>query len=385
MILFISIVVLLLSVFILYNNFSKNKNSLYLCCSLIFMSISALLHHYTVISPNRFWIAILVGHTIPLAFLTGPFLFFYVRSSLRVSSQMSKIDYIHFLPFVISLISIFPYYFTDFDTKLKIAQLLIEKPFYIIKINFSWLYPSFINILLRPFFVFGYSIWSFILLYRYNKKNKKMQLNKEQENITFNWLIVFNSIMVLISLGYTYLTLHFYNSLQTAKKLNEINSSIFGYILVMLFCLIPIFILIFPEILYGLHKIKKVKKSQWIGYKENHESLEETSVLILEFVKIEENLINPNFMINDICLALSIKSQDVMYCFNAILKTKFTTLKKELRVEIAKKEIMNGKLLSHSMEGVWIKSGFSSKTSFFVSFKEVTGMTPLEYLKSLDH
>jgi hypothetical protein len=46
---------------------------------------------------------------------------------------------------------------------------------------------------------------------------------------------------------------------------------------------------------------------------------------------------------------------------------------------------MNGKLLSHSMEGVWIKSGFSSKTSFFVSFKEVTGMTPLEYLKSLEH
>ena len=153
----------------------------------------------------------------------------------------------------------------------------------------------------------------------------------------------------------------------------------------MLFCLIPIFILIFPEILYGLHKIKKVKKSQWIEYKENHESLEEISVLILEFVKKEENLINPNFMINDICLALGIKSQDVMYCFNAILKTKFTTLKKELRVEIAKKEIMNGKLLSHSMEGVWIKSGFSSKTSFFVSFKEVTGMTPLEYLKSLDH
>ena len=349
------------------------------------MSISALLHHYTVISPSRFWIAILVGHTIPLAFLTGPFLFFYVRNSLRVSFQMSKIDYIHFLPFVISLISIFPYYFTDFDTKLKIAQLLIEKPSYIIKINLSWLYPSFINILLRPFFVFGYSIWSFILLYRYNKKNKKMQLNKEQENITFNWLIVFNSIMVLISLGYTYLTLHFYNSLQTAKKLNEINSSIFGYILVMLFCLIPIFILIFPEILYGLHKIKKVKKSQWIEYKENHESLEEISVLILEFVKKEENLINPNFMIKDICLALGIKSQDVMYCFNAILKTKFTTLKKELRVEIAKKEIMNGKLLSHSMEGVWIKSGFSSKTSFFVSFKEVTGMTPLEYLKSLEH
>ena len=38
-------------------------------------------------------------------------------------------------------------------------------------------------------------------------------------------------------------------------------------------------------------------------------------------------------------------------------------------------------LLDHSMEGIWMKAGFTSKTSFFVSFKEETGMTPLEYVK----
>jgi hypothetical protein len=67
-----------------------------------------------------------------------------------------------------------------------------------------------------------------------------------------------------------------------------------------------------------------------------------------------------------------------------ILNVKFITLKKELRVDLAKKELINGKLVSHSMEGIWTKCGFSYKTNFFVAFKEVTGMTPLEFSKEIN-
>jgi AraC-like DNA-binding protein len=34
------------------------------------------------------------------------------------------------------------------------------------------------------------------------------------------------------------------------------------------------------------------------------------------------------------------------------------------------------------MEGIWTKAGFSSRTNFFVSFKEETGLTPLEFIKN---
>jgi AraC-like DNA-binding protein len=384
MIFFLSILVILLSLLILYNNFSKNKNSFYLCGSLICMSIGATLHHFTIIAPNRFFIAILVGHTIPVAFLTGPLLFFYIRNTLRVSIRFNKLDYLHFLPFIVSLISIFPYYFADFDTKLTIAQILIDKPNYILKMNLSWLYPSSINILIRPFLLFGYSITCFILLYRHNKKKNQIQLDKKQEDISFKWLIAINSIIVLMSLGYTYLTFYFYNLNNTEKSLDLINGSILAYILAMLFCLIPMVILFFPEVVYGVHKIKINKKNKVVENNESHESLEVTAALILDFVKKEENLQNPNFSIADISEALKLKREDIHYCFNVILKTKFTTLRKKLRVDLAKKELNNGKLQFHSMEGIWMKSGFTSKTSFFVTFKEVTGMTPLEYLKSLE-
>ncbi len=384
MILSISIIVVLLSLLLLFNNFSKNRNSFYLCGSLVFMCFVSILHYFIVISPNRFWVAIFVGHLMPFVFLTGPFLYFYTRNELRNSIKWSKLDYLHYLPFILTVISLLPYYFTDFDSKLRIAQIIIQKPFTILKIDIAWFYPSNMNYLLRPILILGYSMSSLILVYRFYKK-KKIVLNKNPEGIMVKWLFVINGIVVIVSLGYLELTFHFYNYIFTNPENRQlVNNSLFSYILAMTFSLIPILILIFPEILYGLHKSKENTKSKIVIYKDNHESLISTATLILDFVKNEENLINPNFSIADICSALNIKSHEVNYCFNMILNTKFTTLRKELRVDLAKKELSIGELLlTHSLEIVWIKSGFSSRTNFFIAFKDVTGMTPSEYLKSI--
>lgn len=382
MILITSVLVILLCLFLLYNNFSKNKNSIYLCGSLIFMCITSILHHFTVIAPNRFWIAIFVGHSIPLAFLTGPFLYLYTKNTLRISIRLSKWDYLHFLPFAITLISIFPYYFKEFDYKLRIAQLLIDDPNNILGVNLSWLYPSKINILARPVFLLAYALLGLLLVYRFYNKRRDFPLKKE-ETIAVKWLIVINSVVVLMCIGYTNLTIYFY-SLPNIASREQINSSLLSYILTMLFALIPILIIIFPEILYGMHKFKTSSKSKIVIQKDNHESLVSTSALILDLIKKEENLINPDFNITDICKALNITSQDVNYCFTTILNVKFITLKKELRVDLAKKELINGKLVSHSMEGIWTKCGFSSKTNFFVAFKEVTGMTSFEFSKEIN-
>jgi AraC-like DNA-binding protein len=368
---------------ILYNNYSKNKNSIFLFGSLIFICSTSILHYFTVISPNLFWTAVFVGHCVPFAFLIGPFLYFYTRNTLRISIRFSKLDYLHFLPFIICLISILPYYFTSFDSKLKISQLLIDNPTNLIKVNLSWLYPSNINILLRPIFLLSYSSYGLILSYRFYRKKKKLQLIKKEENIVIKWLIGINSVVFIMCIGYSNLAIHYFNISNITTR-NQINSSMLSSISCVMFCLIPTLILVFPEILYGFHKFKINTKSKNVIYKDNHESLVSTAALILDFVKDEKNLLNPDFSIADICKALNLKNQDVIYCFNTILNIKFTTLRKELRVNLAKNELTNGKLKSHSMEGVWMKCGFPAKTNFFVAFKEVTGMTPLEYCKSMD-
>lgn len=209
MTLFISIAVILLSLLLIFNNFSSNKNSIFICSSLIIISLTSVSHNFTIFSPNRFWIAIIFGHIIPLFYLAGPFLFFYTRNALKNTTKLSQVDYLHFLPFIISLVSILPYYFVDFDSKLRIAQLIIEKPAYLLAINFSWLYPSKINLLLRPIIMSAYSIYFISILYRYSTNGKKKQYLNKQEKIILKWLLLINSIIALLCISYSFFTIRF--------------------------------------------------------------------------------------------------------------------------------------------------------------------------------
>lgn len=382
MVLNISISVILLCLLLIYNNISKTKNVLYLCASLIFMCLIAILHHFAVLEPNSFWIAVLAGHTIPLAFLTGPFLYFYTRNSLQGNTPFKRQDLIHFLPFVVSFISIFPYYFADFSVKLNLAQQIVENENAILaKVNFSWLYPSFYNILLRPFFLLGYTLASLALINRYIKK-KKISLRLKGGETILKWLLLIDSMMFLIGLTYSGLTINFFANFITNRE--QINQSPFSYLLYILLCLIPLLILFFPEILYDVKKNKKGKTATNPVSKENHDDLVEKATRVVNFIKTKENLLNSSLRVSDISQALNLSVQEINYCIQVVLQTKFSSLKNELRVELAKEELANGNLLSHSMEGIWIKAGFTSKTSFFVTFKEVTGMTPLEYVKQLN-
>jgi len=378
MVLSISITVILLSLLLLYNNFSKNKNSLYICGSLICMSIIAILHHFSVIEPNVFWIAIISGHSLPFGFLIGPFLYFYTRNALAGKIIHRPTDGLHYISFLIVLISIFPYYFTPFDYKLKLAQMLVaDTNNMITKINFSWLYPSYWNILLRPVFLLTYTVFSIYLIF-HKLKQKKIPFSFKTSESSLKWLVIINSIFLLISLLYSMLTANFF--LRFVQNREEINSSPFSYLVYVLMCSLPILMLVFPEILYDVKKNKKPSKPEPVVEADNHEEFVKTTQLILDFLKKEENLANPKLGVTSICSALGLSKEDVDYCFTVVLKTKIAAIKKQLRVELAKEELKKGMLLDHSMEGIWMKAGFTSKTSFFVSFKEETGMTPLEYV-----
>ena len=379
MVLSISITVILLSLLLLYNNFSKNKNSLYICGSLICMSIIVILHHFSVIEPNVFWIAIISGHSLPFGFLIGPFLYFYTRNALAGKIIHRPTDGLHYISFLIVLISIFPYYFTPFDYKLKLAQMLVaDANNMITKINFSWLYPSYWNILLRPVFLLTYTVFSIYLIF-HKLKQKKIPFSFKTSESSLKWLVIINSIFLLISLLYSMLTANFF--LRFVQNREEINSSPFSYLVYVLMCSLPILMLVFPEILYDVKKNKKPSKPEPVVEADNHEEFVKTTHLILDFLKKEENLANPKLGVTSICSALGLSKEDVDYCFTVVLKTKIAAIKKQLRVELAKEELKKGMLLDHSMEGIWMKAGFTSKTSFFVAFKEVTGLTPLEYVK----
>jgi AraC-like DNA-binding protein len=392
MVLFISIATLILTIVQTFYNYRINKTGLYLAGFLITLSISAIVHYFFFREQTEWNIAFFYGHFMPLSYLTGPMLFFYVRGTLKDSSCLSKKDYLHFLPFIISLLSILPYYFVDFETKIQIARKLIENPNYSRLIDISWLYNNSYNVLARPIFILIYLFVCLYLLVRFSLSNNKAVIIKKQQLFMTYWLYALSIIAGLCTASYLIITIDYFNGQLLTRE--SINSLLLNSIAGFLYSIIPILMLVFPQVLYGIPIVneravfqekeaeKKSKKTIKKLEEEEKETFEKLAAMILEYMKTEKPFTDHNYSLDDLAASLNIQKHHLYYCFNTVLNSRFTTIRTQMRVDYAKECLLKGDLNTLSMEGIWTKTGFSSRTNFFVSFKEVTGVTPLDFIKN---
>lgn len=389
MILFVSICTLLLTVVQGYYNYKINTSWLYLTGFLVPLSVGVLLHYFSIIDDSPFLLAIVYGHFMPVLYLTGPMLYFYVRSTLKDSSQLSKWDIIHFLPSIIGLISIFPYYFESFDSKLEIANNLINNPNYHLILNISWLYDNSYNLLFRMVLLLLYVLVSMILVIRFHW-NKKSEITFNQKRIALKWLYAILLLMSICTISYLVLTVDFINGKLDSR--DTINTLDINYFFGVSFSLIPVLLIIFPQVLYGIPLINYIQKpspeiqkaTKTVTKKvdeEEEEIVKNLAAMVLEYMRTEKPFTDPNFSLEDLSKSMDIQKHHLYYCFNTVLNSKFTTIRAQMRVEYAKECLLTGNLEQLSMEGIWTKAGFSSRTSFFGSFKEFTGVTPTEFIK----
>jgi len=106
----------------------------------------------------------------------------------------------------------------------------------------------------------------------------------------------------------------------------------------------------------------------------------ELSGKIMDYIDIEKPFLNKDFKIDDICKTFDVPHNHVQYCLNEIQQTKFNMLRNEKRVEYAK-ELLKVSYEDISIEEIGLKSGFTSVSSFYSTFKDVTGFTPVHWVK----
>ena len=392
MILSISILTLFLTVILTYSNYSINKNSFYLSGLLFLLSISGLMHYYIVFSESAQGVAIIYTHFMPLLYLQGPMLYFYVSGTLKDRFEFGWKKLIHFLPFLIAFISVFDYYFKPWSFKIELANKIIASPHVLYTIKNFHIGNQFINLPARTILLILYGLFSIALLIEYTIKNKENIKQLIIRNKTVKWLYFITINVIICGVSYLLMILKFMNErMHTRAQINEMSMN---YISAFSFFLIPIFILIFPSVLYGLPIVDRVKIARYfpknkIGSKtklkksdkvENLE-MEELTEAMQNYLKTERPFIDPNFSLDDLAKQLDVPKHHLNYCLNSVLDIKFTTLRTQLRVEYAKELLLSDSLKRVSMEGIWPKTGFSSRTNFFVTFKEVTGYTPIEFIK----
>lgn len=70
------------------------------------------------------------------------------------------------------------------------------------------------------------------------------------------------------------------------------------------------------------------------------------------------------------------------YCIHEILNTRFPKLKSELRVQYAIDLLESNSKEVLTIEAIGEKSGFKTRSNFYTTFKDLTGVTPSEYIEN---
>jgi AraC-like DNA-binding protein len=392
-----SFFVIMLSVVIGYHNWRVNKNVIYLTTFLAIYALSIVTYKLFIYGGSVYLYAILLNNIAPLYFLLGPMLYFFVRGIVTDKIYFRKKDILHFIPFAINLIAVIPYLLTPIDFKLKIAKMTMQQ-FYVYRdYDFMLFYPHFINNIGRAIQLTIYLIVSFAMLVKFYPQIKPQtgSLYKQFKYVYF-WLLIFLILVMIISLNHVYVALiyAFTTNLALAKFVLDkyLKLALAAYLT------IPVFILFSPRILYGLPRFKNIipeavpaidaKTSDFQSEQKPKSGPDENSIAfqladdIMSYLKTDKPYLKPDFSIHDICIRFDKPQHHIYYCFSNVLNKNFIELKKELRVQYAL-ELLSSNAAENvlSMEGIGRQAGFASNSNFYACFKEVTGLTPNQWLQ----
>jgi AraC-like DNA-binding protein len=399
MLLYISLLTIILSSLLVTYNWRINKNTIYLGAFFSILATYGLTHYFTIYANSPFWLAVFYNNFSPFWFLTGPLLLFYYRGTLTDNSRLKGTDIIHFIPFLVQLIGIFPYLLTPFSYKIDIAAQILNDLNLITQFKVNWITKPIVNFLGRPILVFLYLGYITYLLWLNNPKSNRAKVPIQQFKLTYRWLILLEVTTAILIINFFLLSLSLSKQTVTATMVNAQFTHFFSGIAY--FCM-SFMLLLFPRILYGMpiyiaNIITEISSQEKIK-KETNPIVEPINIVaeiqlpqddpffelvdkINAYLKKENPYLNPEFTINELAASLKVPVHHVSYCLNTLMNVKFTSLRTQLRIQYAAKLLDSGQADELSMDGIGKKSGFSTRSNFYNAFKTETGMTPSEYLE----
>jgi len=386
MLLYISIFTIAISIILFYYNWRANKNILYLSSVFILISLFGIGHYFMALSDSRFWLAVFYNHFSPFMFLIGPFLYFYIRNTLKDQNTLTKKDWIHFIPATIALIGTIPYIIQPFENKLAIADQIIRNLDAFKKIEVNLFYDMGESFVLRCLLTLVYLIYCAHLLFKsYTKQQNEKQYPKKQFLIVYRWFVVLLTCLLLLLSSFIILTL---NAIDSSASRTIKEGNVWYVLSGLIYCIMSLSVLLFPEILYGIPRKKTPKyhkKKAKLKTNMMEDPLFDLSLSIQKYLLEKKPFLQADFDISDIALDLNIPQNQVSYCISYIMETKFSKLKSDLRVQHAVELLKKGTNSKLTIEAIGKQSGFKTRSYFYTAFKKEMGITPSEYLQNLNH
>ncbi len=359
--------------------------------------------HFLGISGLLTYIPVALRIFTPIYYLIPPAIYFYIVINLNESFKYKSIHLLHFLPFVVSAVDNAPVFlFSAAELKNHTDIILNDYKLYG---NFKGLFFTVkTNYLLR---VSSYTFYlMFSWRYYYSIVNDQMSTTEKRIFLWVkNFLIILGIFVVstLMSIIYNLKYLFVYSPSNT-----QVNLNLFPFIVVSIaVILLSSFIFFNPILLFGIPRIKELNINQFPPILENVEpnikfdelieindqnknsakiELNEDSLKELHLAKsiikeIRELQLykDTQFSLTKASIHFSIPVHHISFVLNNQMKKSFPDIISEMRIEHAIALIESNTKKKYTLEAIGNMSGFHSRTTFYVSFKKHTGLSPLEF------
>ena len=322
---------LLLSFYFAFVAQKKKFSNYFLALLLLTLSIRVLKSVFFYFNPQLSGIFIQIG--LSACILIGPFLYLYLKPYIKNETNEWKL---HILPFLVGI------------TILGIAYPYVEHRTiwsrWILKgIYFQWLIYIILSFnFLRPVF-------------------QRLLQKKEKLSSIDIWLLSIFSGVTFIWLAYNIVS-------YTSYIVGALSFSFVLYLIILLFI------------------FKSNKNTSFFEEKEKYKNKEISTEILsliknkLSIVKNKELYCNPNLTLTDVAKELNIPAHTLSQFLNDNFNKSFSLFINELRIKKAKELLLLPN--PYTIEAIGYESGFNSKSTFYTTFRKITGQTPLEYLKS---
>lgn len=300
----------------------------------------------------------------PLHFLFGPAVYLFTLSCLKSDFKYRKLHLLHFLPFVINLIQFLPFYLSPIEAKLNYYEDLMAGG----SIIMPWYY------LAKTITLCCYLIAEIYVFYKHLKIAPVNTINIKYHT---SWFITFFIVQFFIYSTYIFDHLTGLVTFQDPYKFTMNMSAL-------LLIVIAIMLLFFPQLLYGNIFENKDNHAKY-SYSTLTEATKERLLSDWSnFINDDSKpYLNPKLSINDVAKSLHTNHRRLSQVINEKTGMNFNDNINSLRIMEAKRLLETGNFRNLTIDAVAQISGFNSKSPFYTAFKKHTGVTPKEYLKTL--
>jgi AraC-like DNA-binding protein len=357
-----------------------NRSNLYLALFYLCSNLIVLVYFGLHFTKNPFWEGVFFVNFMPLSFVIGPLLFYYVKYAVAENKNIVPKDYLHLVPALIVVIISLPYTTLPFSKKVAIAHhIQAVTQDYDFKISIFSLKQM---MFLRPLHLFIYCVASLV----YFKKATQKRLNQfgilpSNHTTIQRWIYALVGLQLFIS---TYCFLDTFAAFILKNELGIFSYQNYFRAVGGTFFLQNIVLFLFPKILFDSisYPDPSLAKNRAAQLKKNNsQEINQNITVQLETYLGNTPFLVPGFSLSKMALDLQLSERVLSNYFNTELAVSFSEWKNNQRIDYACKLIDEGKADKLTVEGISLNVGFSSRSKFIDAFKERKGVVPSSYIK----